>query len=661
MLLYVLCVAASAFCLFLIQPLMAKEILPVFGGAASVWTVCLVFYQTILLAGYLYAHALASKLSLRGQVIVHLSVTLLGTAALLHDATPAAGALDPSVAIVLLLAQAVGLPYFVLSTTSPLLQSWYAARYPDGRAYRLFAWSNLACVAALLAFPLVFERVLPLSTTLRTWKIGFAVTAALLCVLALTLLRGGKGATTHREAEAGPSPSKREALAWLGYSLLGSVLLLAVTNHVCQVVAPFPFLWVAPLLLYLMTFVVCFEWERISTRITPAAGLWGLLAMAAAATVIPPSRITDPGMFLWLGGMFGTCLYFHGELASRKPPARNLTLFYIVMAAGGALGSFLVAFVAPVIFPSYWELPLVMLAAAALLFQRADVSGNIAYYTRSAMIVVTVPVALALIFNPVTDSVDTGRNFYGILRVLDGDDGGRGVRVMVHGPVLHGKQFLDPALRTTATTYFSRISGAGQILDQLPSPRKVGVVGLGAGTLATYGRQGDEFVFYEINPMVERMARQHFTFIGDCAAKVDVRTGDARLLLERESPQNYDVLAVDAFSGDAIPVHLLTREAFEQYRRHIKPGGVILLHISNYNLELEPVVESAAAAVGLSSVRIDSGGDERIAAATASWMVVGTREALALKVPSRVPVQRQPDSRYRWTDDFSSLLSVLRH
>lgn len=643
-------VITSAFCLFLVQPLLAKQILPWFGGTASVWAVCMVFYQGALLGGYLYAHALARFLTPRRQAQTHLAVVAASLLALPVGLGPVDGS-GQGWSIVWLLTRAVGIPYFVLSATSPLMQAWYARLEPRGQAYKLFGWSNLSCALALLSFPFLLEPWLPLSKLNLWWSWSYAAVALqLMAASAVVMRRNPAPAPEHHAASARGSWPK-----WLFYSALGSLVLVSVTNHLCQTVAPIPFLWTVPLLLYLLTFTAVFEREWYVRRWgLPLAGV-ALLAMAAAYVYLPPGRMLAAGIPIFAAGCFLACFYCHGELAALKPEPALLTRYYLVMAAGGTLGSLLVAFVAPRIFRGYAELPVVLcVLSLSMLFTvyRRHVLIDVA--ATLGAVLVTTPALAEFIQTPT--ELAAGRNFYGSLRVSQ-DDHRPPLRSLVHGAISHGSEFMGDGWWMKPTAYYGPKSGPGQWFARTPGARKVGVVGLGAGTLAAYGRPGDEFRFYEINPMVVDFARRYFRYLAKSPAHVAIEVGDGRLLLERESPQDFDLLVIDAFTGDSIPVHLLTREAFQIYRRHLKPGGVLALHVSNLYLDLVPEVRLLAADQGLECRLVIDQGSEPDGVRPSTWAVAGRPGAIDWAPAQHAPSSRRPGL---WTDDYSTLLRVLR-
>lgn len=660
-------VIGSAFFLFLVQPLLAKQILPWFGGTAAVWAVCMVFYQATLLAGYSYAHWLIRWFSPRRQAAVHLAVVGLSLFALPIGVAgltrPDLGDGNPGWQIVLLLVRSVGGPYFVLSATSPLLQAWYARMEGGGRAYRLFGWSNLACALALLCFPFLLEPWVPLSQLNILWSFGYGIWACLMASTALQVLRrrGQASAEVAQWTCAGPPPTLLDQLRWLGFSALGCVLMISVTSHLCQSVAPIPFLWTLPLLLYLLTFVASFEREWYHRQWGMLLAGAAILAMAGALVYLPPGRMLGIGIPVFALGCFFCCFFCHGELAARKPEPAYLTQYYLILAAGGAIGSSLVAFLTPMVFRSYAELPVSLaLCALVILFTVYRRSVLIDVAATLCAVLATVP-AFAFVLKS-DGVVEAGRNFYGSLYVQDDPEanGAPALRRIVHGVISHGAQFLDPKESRRPVAYYGKTSAPGLCLLKLQGPRHVGVIGLGAGTLAAYSQPGDRFRFYEINPLVARFAEEHFSYLSQARehASVEVKLGDGRLVLESESPQQFDLLVVDAFSGDSIPVHLLTREAFRVYHSHLKPNGVLALHLSNLYLDLVPVAARLAEDLEWVSVPVLDQGAVKDGTSPSTWALVGTRQALAsLQLGGR---RATPPQGPLWQDDHSSLLRALR-
>ena len=662
----------SAFLLFLVQPLLAKRILPWFGGAAIVWTLCMVFFQFVLLLGYAYAHWL-TRLNGKRQAYVHIALLAVSLAFLpiVPDAhwKPAGGD-NPVTGILGLLFATIGLPYFLLSSTSPLVQAWFARAYPGSSPYRLFALSNLASMLALLGYPFLFEPWLGAGQQAIAWSAGYA-----LFVLACAALSWGNRALPPLTVEGGqlaataeePAPRAGQVALWLTLSAMGSVTLLAVSNHLTQNISSIPLLWVVPLAVYLLTFILCFEgrdWYRRDIYL--GSLLWMLCVMAwfLADKSLQFELLWQIAVFTV--GLYFVCMFCHGELARRRPGPRHLTLFYLVVSAGGVLGGVLVGIVAPVTLPGYLELEisLVVLAALAL---GVNVKRPIPVMVMLVAVLAFTSAALVWRIRTFTeDTVYITRNYYGVLRVKENTMtlGEKAIRYrsLVHGAILHGEQYLDEKYRRSATTYYKPGSGIGRTLLAFEGqPIRVGVIGLGAGSIAVYGDGDDVYRFYDINPAVERVARTWFTYLADCAAKVDVVLGDARLSLEREEPQNFDVIAVDAFSGDSIPVHLITVEAFTEYLRHLKPRGVIAFHVSNRFLDLKPVLLAIAEKQKLEYAYLHESGEN--GGTTSDWVILTRYKPFILKpeiVEATEPVVPRPDWRL-WTDDYNNLVQVFKY
>jgi SAM-dependent methyltransferase len=677
---YAVTIFVSAFLLFLVQPLVAKQILPWFGGSATVWTTCLVFFQTALLAGYAYSDLAVHRLTARGQVKVH---TLLLLASLIVlPIIPAAhwkptGNENPSWLILGMLVATIGLPYFLLSTTSPLVQAWFSRAKPGASPYRLFALSNLASMLALVGYPFMLEPWAPTRDQAIGWSAGYALFVVLCAAAGWASLRHARApriVATAAAAGATPGPGldhdeapptvSRQFL-WCTLAATGSILLLAVSNHITQNVAAVPLLWVAPLALYLLTFILCFDstgWYRREPILAMVAAAVGVMAWTLADPKLTHELGIQVGVFL--GGLFLACMFCHGELVRLKPAPRWLTRFYLMISVGGAVGAVLVGILAPLVLPAYFELGGgLVLTALLLLWQvRRDppvygVLGLVAALTAAAC-------AVWGAFEFYDDTIVASRNFYGVLRVKESGKDVNLHRSLVHGTILHGTQYSHPSLRREPTTYYTRSSGIGRMIESLhprQEPLKVGVIGLGAGTLAVYGSKGDVYRFYDINPGVIDIARRDFTYLADSDATIELPLGDARLSLEREPAQQFDVLAIDAFSSDAIPVHLITSEAVAIYKRHMKPDGVIAFHVTNRFLDLVPVVEALARAHGLAVIHVSDDGVETLASRS-DWMLLSASPA-ALDKPTlaeaSVEVRSRPNWRL-WTDDFNNLVQVLK-
>jgi hypothetical protein len=748
----------SAFLLFWVQLLLGKYILPWFGGAAAVWTTCMLFFQVLLLGGYAYAHWLGSRLNSRAQAFVHgavvlSSLLLLGCLAVAWNTpiTPGSswkphGADHPVLQIVMLLGVSVGLPYFVLSSTGPLLQSWYWRVHGGGSTYRLYALSNLGSFLSLLAFPALLEPLLTVKSQAWIWSIAYFV-------FAINCIYNGFSASGHEREDSreeslarndeGARPGKGSYLLWLSLSACASILFLATTNQICQDIGVVPLLWILPLGIYLLTFVICFEHERWYARnwFHIAFGL----AMWTACFVLYDGALGS--LFVQIGiyttVLFVFCMVCNGELARSKPQPRFLTSFYLTLAAGGALGGIFVALVAPRIFKGFWEYqmglwmsavlllmilirdkeswlyrsklgsPVVVVALAALLPESAALTitrsnkpsghlsvliailligyvflnrnrkGSQSAREKAAPVFCGAALLLAAIvlagtaFAHVASALAVSRSFYGVLSVVpqNMDDPARAAFCMKHGRVVHGCQIRREDGRATPTTYYGPASGVGIAILQAgagTSPihqnLRIGAVGLGVGTIATYGKPGDTFRFYEINPDVIQFAhdRRHFSFLSDSPAQVDVISGDGRLSLEREleqgNPQNFDILIIDAFSGDAVPVHLLTLEAFGIYLRQLKkPSGILAFHITNSYLDLKPVLFAASNRLGLQAAWLHSQGDRR-ATTDSDWVLISASNNISWSNATDRGSAGRADSVRSirpWTDDFSNLIQIL--
>ena len=662
--LYSATIGCSSVLLFLVQPIMAKAILPTFGGSAGVWVACMLFFQLALLLGYLYAYWITRLLSRNAQSSLHMMILLLSLWALpLKLGMAPAYIGSPALAIVKLLAASVGLPYFVLSTTSPLMQSWYAGSWGARFPYRLFALSNAASLVALLAYPVGIEPFLAEKGQLRWWSVAYIV---LVLLASASALRNRSTKVVQEPAGAGDGAGNagpehrlpKRPLLWIALATCASTLWLAVANHLSQEVAAIPFLWVLALGVYLLSFILCFErngWYR------PAVFRW-LLPAACVAVCYRMARQGSSGGLLWeipvfLAALFVCCMFCHGELARSKPePQGGLTFFYLMVALGGALGAVFVGIVAPNIFSFYLELPLgitgCVLLGLALLY---------GYTSPKRLARVAAVAAIAFVF--ATRFQATGRdvvhlrNFYGALQVRDAGAGETAARSLYNGRTLHGVQFLLPARSRLATAFYATESGAGLVLQNRPRPRRVGIIGLGAGTLAVYGQRGDSFRFYEINPAVIQVASRYFHFLEESQARTDVVEGDGRLALQQEPSKTFDVIVVDAFSDDSIPVHLLTREAFQVYFGRLRDGGILAIHVTNRYLDLAPVIEAGARSLQKESLPIHNPADPERQVYSADWVLVADnlREFGSTG-------QRKSNSRTvrPWTDEYSNLFGILK-
>jgi len=671
MTLYALTIFTSAFLLFLVQPIIAKQILPWFGGSAAVWTTCLVFFQSLLLAGYAYSDWTTRKLTARRQVVLHIVLLAASLASLPiiagADWKPA-GNEDPAWRILGLLGVTIGLPYFLLATTGPLVQAWFARTFPAGTVYRLFALSNFGSLLALVSYPFAFEPWITTVAQSWGWSAAYLAFVALCAASAAYSIRG-RGAVEAHEAvtvpNAGPPPAPRDYVAWLLLSAMGALMLLAVTNHITHDIASVPFLWILPLTIYLVTFILCFEgrgWYQRRIFIGPL-----LVIVCALAWALHEERgimNVKEAVPLTLVGLFAMCMFFHGELAARKPAPRYLTSFYLMVSLGGALGGIAVGLIAVKVFNTYYEFGIGLVVTLLIAAYVTRVMHSAVPMLVLAAVGFTGYHVYAYIGYLAKDTRVMTRNFYGTLRVKDvGADGEKdAVRRLMNGVIMHGEQFLDPERRGEPTTYYGATSGIARAIKALEgSGMRVGVVGLGTGTLAAFGRPGDVYRFYEINPQVVDVANREFTFLGDSGAKIEHVLGDARLSMERESPQNYDLLVVDAFSSDSIPVHLITREALAVYLRHMKPGGVIAFHVTNRFLHLAPVVKRIAEEHDLHVALIADDAEDSDLART-DWVLV-TRDQALLERPEIAQYVSEIESipgLEVWTDDFNNLFQILK-
>ena len=667
-------VLVSACLLFFVQPLSSKLILPWFGGSAAVWITCLLFFQTALLLGYAYAHALTRTVRPRYQALVH--IALLISSLLVLPIFPGArwiphpGA-DPTWPVLGALASSVGLPYFLLSATSPLVQSWYARLSAEGLPYRYFALSNAGSLLALLAFPMLLEPSFSAHQQVWFWSTGFVIFAALCGVSSLFTMKHGSSQTgsIKKEFSARGRGDAGVVLICIALAACASALLLTTTSLLTETIAPMPLLWVLPLSVYLLTFILCFENNRWYRRLMFLPLVLPALAFLVSSTGPLTNHSIRMEIPIVCGALFVCCMACHGELAKLKPEPAGLTFFYLALSLGGALGGIFIGLLAPRIFPAHYEYPLTFLCCPALLLyvlRRKGVVGvrDLRLWRLGAgATIVLAGYACAETWHQAGPARLLARNFYGALLVQDEVNHKQIVRVLNHGHITHGVQFLRPELRHLATTYYARDSGAGLAWRTLAKngPMRVGIVGLGAGTLAAYGRSGDVLRFYEINPLVVRIANTQFTYLSDCPAHVDIVLGDARLSLASEPDQKFDLLVIDAFSGDAIPVHLLTREAFRLYWRHLKPDGVLAIHVSNRYVRLAPVLKLAAEEANKEAWKIESEDHEIQEIYPSTYVLITGRRGFFHSPLLRADIEKiEVPTRLRpWTDDYSSLWQLL--
>jgi len=701
--LYAIAIFLSSSLLFLAEPIAGKRLLPLLGGSAAVWTTCLVFFQTALLLGYLGAHALTTRLSMRAQAIAYSVLLALCLAQLGRNFNPnlRANPAHPIVSVLWLLTLLIGAPFLLLSATGPLLQAWYArsASSPiaggDGpgtvsRPYRLFAVSNFGSLLALVMYPWLIEPHFSLRQQSVVWMAGFMAFACLYVFIGYSIRNVSSARETTTEESALESRSTAaDRVLWILLAACGSLLLSAITNYLSQNVAAIPLLWIIPLVLYLLSFVVAFSGAAWLPR-------WLVLLLFPVALAPATYVLYDPDLAflaklrhvsevmtslpwqiaLFCAALFFSCLFCHAELYRLRPAPQRLTTFYLCIAGGGALGAIFVGVAAPTLFSGNYELACGLALAAALGFAVSWKTGRAKtihqpaiWMTRLFWLAATVAMVKLIFVQVRNDQVDLFlqvRSFYGTLSVLQTVDPPEAntTRSLYHGTIEHGMQIFSPEMRTEPTTYYSRDSGVGLALDLCcrNRPRRVGVVGLGTGTLAAYGASRDVFRFYEINAQVEGIARNAFTYLRESKARIEIIPGDARISLAAEPPQHYDVLVIDAFSGDAIPVHLLTVEALDLYRRHMQPSGIIAFHVTNHFLNLAPVVEQQAERAGLKTALIIVPDDEEHAAFSSDWVLV-TANTEFLNRPEIAAAQEPiviPHGLRLWTDDYNSLLPILK-
>ncbi|HEX4128650.1 MAG TPA: fused MFS/spermidine synthase [Pirellulales bacterium] len=699
MILYAVAIFLSAFLLFQVQPLIGRFILPWFGGTPAVWTTCMLLFQLLLLAGYAYAHALATWLRARRQAALHLVLLAVSVAMLPIIPNESWRPLDdryPVLRILALLTCTIGAPYLLLSSTGPLLQHWFSGIWPGRSPYRLYALSNVGSLLALVTYPFVFEPSLTLGVQAYWWSAAYLAFVGGCACCAVQLMRSSTAADTAWDAaratgteaklpaSAEQQRTREPVVYWFALSAVGSTMLLATTNQVCQEVAVVPFLWILPLALYLLTFIICFDSPQWYRR-----GIFGPLlagSIVAACYVLEEGPVASLWQQLgaYSAALFAGCMTCHGELVASRPNPRRLTLFYLTIAAGGAAGGLFVAVIAPAVFKGYWEyhVALVGCALAAIVGygrdRRSPLYGGrplIVWLAIYSGVVVLCVYLVKHAWSVDADAIESDRNFYGVVRVRDrSDEQGRSLRELVHGRILHGLQYLDGPLTDEPVSYYSRSSGIGLAIEHHPRravaesddpPFRIGVVGLGAGTLAAYGEPGDRITFYEINPVVERLARKYFTYLSHAKAPVEIILGDARTQMQHQlrenRPQQFDVLAIDAFSSDAIPMHLLTLEAFELYRAHLRDDGLLVLHVSSNHLDLNPVVLGLAERLGCDAVRIVAEDDRTQGQYESEWLVVTTNRDF-LTTPAVISAMLPWPDDVRpivWTDDFGSLWQVL--
>ncbi|MDY7011633.1 MAG: fused MFS/spermidine synthase [Planctomycetota bacterium] len=673
----------GAFLLFQVQPLIGKYILPWFGGSPEVWTTCMLFFQVFLLIGYAYAHLVVRYLRPRIQSVVHVVVIIAALAVL--PITPAAawkpqGPEYPTLRILLLLSACIGLPYFVLSATGPLMQGWFNRTNPSDSPYRLYSLSNAGSLLALLSYPFIVEPALSRQSqaNLWSWSLGAFAVFAGICALWLWKHHQPKKPppdkkTAHQDADDKKNWGLR--LLWLALPAGASVELLAVTNKICQDVAAIPFLWILPLCLYLLSFIICFHHEKWYVR-PVFLGVF-ILSIVVVALVQAWGWSEDLSVIqqiaMYSAVLFACCMVCHGELYRLRPDPRHLTGYYLMIATGGAIGGILVAVVAPLVFNTYLELHLGLLACC-LFVLLADKESVLRRSPRRWVwigLIIVVGVAAVSSEGHRGDAnkiaILNSRNFFGVLTVWENDRSDPAMHryILQHGSTFHGLQFVDPKKHRRPLAYFGPNSGAGVAIRffRRQENRHIGVVGLGVGTISAYGKKGDRIRFYEINPAVEQIARTRFSYLSDCRGEVDVIMGDARLSMEAETPQEFDLLVLDAFSGGAVPVHLLTVEAFEIFLEHLKSDGVIAMHVSSVHLDLQSVIWKIARRLGLKTAWIQNDENDTEGIFASDWILLTRDESFINQKVIQIAATPPKSDLARidlWTDDHINLFQILK-
>lgn len=740
---YALTIFVSAFLLFQVQLIIAKYILPWFGGTPTVWSTCMLFFQVVLTAGYAYSHGIVIKFPVRLQTKVHLtllaaSIILLGIQAvfwqspLLPDTGwKHIGSDMPILRILGLLSVCVGLPFFILSATTSLLQSWFSRVSPTRSPYKLFALSNAGSLLGLLSYPFLVEPNLGLNLQAILWFVLY-VLFALSCGYAA--LKSGRidemppvsdhsaGNTYTGESEESDDTSWLQRVLWLALTAGASIVMLATTNQVSEEVAVIPFLWALPLCIYLLTFILCFSSRYLYWR--PLFVIAGIVILYFLGSLMFKmlEMITDDGdgsgileqLMVYYSALFICGMLCHGELVKLKPSTRYLTHFYLSVSIGGAIGGIFVGFIAPTFFQGLWELyigyficglavltaiildrsslmnistwgwviripaaALVLLLAVAPFFLLVD---RLPQFYRNLTLATAERTNLSKILpmgDPNEKTIAIRRNFYGILRVVETYplEPENHQRYLYHGQTLHGYQYVDDDYyRGQPTSYYSKTSAIAVAIINHPRHKiynpqhdqRVGVVGLGAGTLAAYGRKGDYYRIYEINPAIVELSaskKSYFSYVSECEAEVDVVIGDGRISMEHEKSQQFDVLALDAFSGDSPPVHLLTQEAFRIYMRHMREGGIIAIQITNRYINFKPLIWKIADELGLERIHISAWEYDSLAYDN-EWILLTKdkdlfKQRVFINRAESPPEKDELDSIRIWTDDYSNIHQLL--
>jgi spermidine synthase len=715
-LLFALSLFVSAALLFLVEPMLAKMLLPLLGGTPAVWNTCLVFFQAALLAGYLYAHASLRWMGRRTQMAVHLTVVaaalLVLPLGIAQSRTPPPQE-NPVQWILITLLATVGLPFFALSASAPILQKWFAqTRHKSaGDPYFLYAASNAGSLLGLLAYPLLLEPLLPLSLQSRFWSFGYAALLGMTALCAALVWRMHPAEAEHTR-EITPAPPLITRARWVALAFVPSSLMLGVTTALTTDVPAIPFFWVLPLAVYLLSFVLVFASKPPISHGALVRRLPFAILIALLPTVTKTRLPITLLLALYLLVLFAVAMVCHGELARSRPGIGRLTEFYLWISLGGVLGGIFNSLIAPVVFSSVMEFPLVLILAALLRPDPDRKRRNLGDWLLPAVLGLSMVAAIAamhhwvskpslllnsLLFGysilwclsfgnrrfrfalgltalllasstytgPFGRILHTERSFFGVSRVTN--ENADQYRYLFHGGTIHGIQSLDPARSREPLSYYTRTGPVGQVFEEL-NTGDVAIVGLGAGSMACYLRPGQALTYYEIDQAVKRIATdpRYFTFLSQCAPDAGIVMGDARLSLRAAPDAGYKLIVLDAFSSDSIPVHLLTREALQLYLKKLARGGVLAFHISNLYLDLAPVLATQARDAGLVSlVRDDTAvpqADMDAGKYPSMWLVMSRNEsdlgALARDARWK-PAQPKRETRV-WTDDYSNLLGIIK-
>ena len=658
-----------------------------------VWTTCMLFFQVVLVTGYSYAYILA-RLELKQQFIVHL--ILLCAAIALLPITPDSSwkptdSENPTTRILLLLLVHVGLPYFMLSSTAPLIQSWYSKFCPGKQTYRLYALSNFGSLLALLSYPFLVETNFDSPSQGQLWSYLFWFLVFIFINLIFQLWRtknSGPAKAEHLQVlsenntKASDDSTGLQKLMWILLPAWASMLLLTFTNFICQDIAVIPFLWVVPLSIYLLTFIISFDHARwyhrgifswitvfliVSVSLFVVGQEWQILErLEIELPELEYDFVLEGITYLII--LFTSCMLCHGELVRLKPRPEFLTSFYLMIATGGAVGGLLVAVIFPQLFSTFYEIKLGLVGCFLIpVFLILKPLRN--KWGFGILLLLLIPSGFLVLkanfgtFNP--DIIVSKRNFYGVLHVEEKskDNQNHHRRELYHGRVMHGFQLLEPIKKFMPTSYYVDKSGLGKLMQYYPrdNPLRIGVIGLGVGTISVYGEKGDYFRYYEINPQVIEIAKQQFSYLENSHAELDIILGDARLSMENEANQSFDIVVIDAFSGDSIPIHLLTLEAFETYRRHLKENGVIAAHITNRHLDLRPVIQDIADEFNMTTltiVREDSG---KLTEEYSEWMLLSDDNEFLMhkKLQERAYDEEIKENKRVWTDNYNNLFEIF--